>query len=121
MKKKFAPKNQFLTDFENIDIAIFSKKLIFRKLMKNWIFGAIFFSKYLIFRGDAENDVYFFDRSYFLVTLKPQKLDFFDFQRALGMPLTGGAEFENPKTLPFQKILFLSKIYFLTKFIGEIF
>ena len=69
-------------------MSVFSKISIFSKSVKNWFFGANFFSKFLIFRGDAENDVYFYDRSYFLVTLKPQKLDFFDFQRALGMPLS---------------------------------
>ena len=75
-----------MTDFENIDI--FEKTDISKIGQKLDFWGKFFFSKYLIFCGDAENDVYFFDRSYFLVTLKPQKLDFFDFQRALGMPLT---------------------------------
>ena len=82
MKKKCPKKSNFWSIFE---MSVFSKH---RNRSKIGFSGQIFFSKYLIFRGDAENDVYFFDRSYFLVTLKPQKLNFFDFQRAQGMPLT---------------------------------
>ena len=73
-----------MIDFENIDIF---EKTELSKIGQKLDFRGHFFLKYPIFSGDAENDVYFFDGSYFLATLKPQKLYFFDFQRALDMPI----------------------------------